>query len=399
MPGARSLGHVEIVSSFPEEPITRASVLITTPLIIRGAEALGKMREWTPEFISERLGNREVPVSIADADGGFRYNLDAHEGLRYEQMRGSQLAAEFRRTATGRRLSMQQMSITGALPELCDDLTIPPYVPTAVISDVNLWMASGASNTPLHYDNMNNLFAQLDGRKKFLLFNPSQSELLYPGPLDIRTRHLSRVDVTAPDRQKFPKFEQAEYWEAVVMPGDLLFIPAFWWHQVSAPDVSVSVNYWWRADVRDCACPAFFRQLYMDLVMDDVRGLFRTHDLRALGSGSKAVLALAEQAIEHGEAGVAARLCGGVIVAAVKDACGQLGIVPDESIDDALAELEKHSAWSLEDRDLARQGLALAATAWPGRCVPVPDVRQMIERLRGSGLSWEHPARAGDGRR
>ncbi|MET7350959.1 cupin-like domain-containing protein [Streptomyces mirabilis] len=392
MQGARPLGHVKVVSSFPEEPITRAPVLTTTPLIIRGTYALGKMRQWTPEYISERLGDREVPVSVADGDGAFRYNPDERGGLRYEPMRGSRLAAEFRKAATGRRLSMQQMSIPDTLPELYDELTIPPYVPTAVISDVNLWMASDASNTPLHYDNMNNLFAQLDGKKRFLLFNPAQSDLLYPGALDIRTRHLSQVDVKAPDLQKFPKFKQAEYWEAVVTPGDLLFIPAFWWHQVSAPDVSVSVNYWWRADVRDCACPAFFRQLYMDLVMEDVRGLFRTHDLRELGSGSIAVLTLADRVIERDEAGVAARLCGGVIIAAAKGACGELGIAADGGIDDAVAELEKRSVWSSDDSDLAHQGLALAAAARPGNSVSIPDVQQLIERLRESGLRWEHPA-------
>ncbi|MFI9365444.1 cupin-like domain-containing protein [Kitasatospora sp. NPDC053057] len=392
MLGARSLGHVEVVASFPEEPILRAPVLTTTPLIIRNTPALGPMHQWTPEYLSERLGDREVPVSIADADGGFRYKPEARQGLHFEPMRGSRLATEFRDTASGRRLSMQQMSIPGALPELRDDLVIPPYIPTDVISDINLWMASESSNTPLHYDNMNNLFAQLDGKKRFMLFNPSQSELLYPGALDIRTRHLSSVDVNTPDLEKYPRFAQAEYWEAVVEPGDLLFIPAFWWHQVSAPDISVSVNYWWRADVRDCACPSFFRQLHMDLVIEDVRGLFPIHDLRALGDGSDAVLALAERVTEQGEAGVAARLCAGVIVTAAKGACAELGITPEGGFDAALTELERRGAWSPEEADLARRGLALAATARPGHPAPAPEARHLIERLRRSRLKWDHPA-------
>ncbi|MFF3334810.1 cupin-like domain-containing protein [Streptomyces sp. NPDC002888] len=379
----------------PEEPLTRASVLTTTPVVIRGTDALGAMRKWTPEYISERLGDREMPVSIADADGAFRYNLDAREGLRYESMPGSRLAAEFRDTSSGRRISMQQMSIPGALPELHGELIVPPFVPSEAITDINLWMASGASNTPLHYDNMNNLFAQLAGTKRFLLFNPAQSDLLYPGPLDIRTRHLSRVDVKAPDLQQFPRFEQAEYWEAVVEPGDLLFLPAFWWHQVSAQDeASVSVNYWWRADVRDCVCPSFYRQLYLDVVVEDVRGLFPTHDMSALGSGSDAVLALAERAADEGEAGVAARLCGGVVVAAVKAAVAELGVEAEGGVDDALTDLEKRSVWSPDDGELARRSLALAAAARPGHSVPVADVRRTIEGLRASALKWEHPAQA-----
>ncbi|MCQ9182137.1 cupin-like domain-containing protein [Streptomyces sp. IBSBF 2953] len=393
MPGARSLGHVDIISSLPEEPLTRASVLTTTPVVIRGSDALGAMRKWTPEYISERLGEREMPVSIADADGAFRYNLDTRQGLRYESMPGSRLAAEFRDTSSGRRLSMQQMSIPGALPELHEDLTVPPCVPAASLTDVNLWMASGASNTPLHYDNMNNLFAQLDGTKRFLLFSPAQSDLLYPGPLDIRTRHLSRVDVRAPDLRQFPRFEQAEYWEAVVEPGDLLFLPAFWWHQVSAQEeASVSVNYWWRGDVRDCACPSFYRQLYLDLVMEDVRGLFLTHDMSALGSGSDAVLALAERAVDEGEAGVAARLCGAVVVAVAKAACAEAGSAAEGGLDHAFTDLEKRSVWSPGEAALARRALVTAQAARPGRTVPPADVRRTIEELRASTLTWEHAA-------
>jgi hypothetical protein len=30
-----------------------------------------------------------------------------------------------------------------------------------------------------------------------------------------------------------------------VAPGELLYIPRFWWHQVRSLDFSVSVNYWW----------------------------------------------------------------------------------------------------------------------------------------------------------
>src|SRR5262249_21988689 len=151
-----------------------------------------------------------------------------------------------------------------------------------------------------HYDDMHNLFAQVEGRKRFLLFNPSQFDRLYPGPLNTRTQHLSRIDLTAPDLDRFPKLAKAEYWEAVVTPGDLLFMPAFWWHQVSSPDLSVSVNYWWRADVRDCVTPAFLRQLHMSVVLEDVQGLFQAYDLDGLGSGSDAVLSLAECALAQG---------------------------------------------------------------------------------------------------
>lgn len=37
--------------------------------------------------------------------------------------------------------------------------------------------------TPAHYDEQENLFAQIQGYKRFLLFDPSQFECLYPYPI------------------------------------------------------------------------------------------------------------------------------------------------------------------------------------------------------------------------
>jgi hypothetical protein len=236
---------------------------------------------------------------------------------------------------------------------------------------------------------MHNIFAQVEGRKRFLLFNPDQFDLLYPGPLNTRSQHLSRIDVKAPDLKRFPKAARAEYWEAVVEPGDLLFMPAFWWHQVSAPSLAVSVNYWWRADVRDCVSPAFFRQLYMNSVLEDVRGVFKGYDLDGLGGGAVAALRLAELAVEHRQAGAAARVCGGVVVAALQDACEELALPGEQyGADGLLAELERRSVWSLDDCAAAHSAMALAGNARPGHEVPAEDVRQVVARLRGSRLMW-----------
>jgi len=37
--------------------------------------------------------------------------------------------------------------------------------------------------TPVHYDEQENFFAQIQGRKRFLLFHPDQYENLYPYPV------------------------------------------------------------------------------------------------------------------------------------------------------------------------------------------------------------------------
>ncbi len=88
------------------------------------------------------------------------------------------------------------------------------------------------------------------GRKRFTFFPPEQFENLYVGPLDLAPggQPTSLVRVSAPDFQRYPRFAQAlAAAETVdVDPGDAVFIPNLWWHNVESLDpVNLSVNYWW----------------------------------------------------------------------------------------------------------------------------------------------------------
>lgn len=60
---------------------------------------------------------------------------------------------------------------------------------------------------------------------------------------------MSPVDITSPDLERFPLFPRARRVECTLKPEDVLFMPAFWWHEVqSYPDAekrrNLAVNYW-----------------------------------------------------------------------------------------------------------------------------------------------------------
>jgi hypothetical protein len=85
--------------------------------------------------------------------------------------------------------------------------------------------------------------------------SPDQIANLYPCPLDLTPagQPISLVDIRKPDLDRFPRY--AEAWSAAEVaelgPGDAIYIPALWWHNVEAlEDFNVLVNYWWR-DVPD----------------------------------------------------------------------------------------------------------------------------------------------------
>ena len=74
---------------------------------------------------------------------------------------------------------------------------------------------------------------------------------MYIGPLELTPagQPISLVDIENPDFEKFPKFKEAQSYgqSALLEPGDGIFIPSLWWHQVqSFGDLNILINYWWR---------------------------------------------------------------------------------------------------------------------------------------------------------
>jgi len=115
-----------------------------------------------------------------------------------------------------------------------------------------VWIGN-ATRVATHYDASPNLAAVVAGRRRFTLFPPEQVANLYIGPLDrtLAGPPASMVDPDEPDLERYPRFAEAMRHAQVAElgPGDVLFIPAIWWHHVRAFDrINVLVNYWWAYD-------------------------------------------------------------------------------------------------------------------------------------------------------
>ncbi|WGL18353.1 cupin-like domain-containing protein [Microbulbifer bruguierae] len=101
-----------------------------------------------------------------------------------------------------------------------------------------------------HFDKSHNIACSLVGKRRFILFPPEQVANLYPGPLEPTPggQVVSMVDFYHPDHTRYPSFREALKVAQVadLDPGDVLFYPALWWHQVEAQaPFNAMVNYWW----------------------------------------------------------------------------------------------------------------------------------------------------------
>ncbi|MGN6376958.1 MAG: cupin-like domain-containing protein [Sphingomonas sp.] len=119
---------------------------------------------------------------------------------------------------------------------------------------VSIWIGN-RTVAATHYDMSNNIACCLVGRRRFTLFPPDQVANLYPGPLEPTPggQVVSMVELRQPDLDRYPRFAAAlaAAQVAELEPGDVLFYPALWWHNVEAlDDFNVMVNYWWNPSPR-----------------------------------------------------------------------------------------------------------------------------------------------------
>lgn len=250
-----------------------------TPAII--TNGLSEWREgglWSPQMLSSMVSDRSVRVCLSPARRfDWRPTLDRSQAavFSHEEMPFSEAVRRITEADDGRAIYLMQQSIPDKFPELAECMTVPPWIEDAGAVRTNLWFGRD-SVTPLHYDGENNLFAQLHGVKEFTIFSPTDTQYLYPFPIDSLHPHVSHVDPDAPDLQAQQKFAMAHPMRFTLQAGELLFLPAFWWHTVRSSGVSISVNCWWSASMQRCmAAPNALRNLYQRYAFDRLQSLQR----------------------------------------------------------------------------------------------------------------------------
>ncbi len=142
---------------------------------------------------------------------------------------------------------------------LFDDLVAPRF-----------WLGNQSTVVP-HYDDADNIACSVIGKRRFTLFPPNQINNLYVGPLNFTPAGapVSLVDVNQPDFNAFPKFSTAlnHALVAELAPGDAIYIPTLWWHNVEAlDDVNMLVNYWQGGSISSTEKPVAMDTLLMSLL-------------------------------------------------------------------------------------------------------------------------------------
>ncbi|GAB7535080.1 cupin-like domain-containing protein [Burkholderia sp. 3C] len=346
------------------------------PVIITGALDDWRIDErWTPEALANIAQTRRITLSTA-GDGQYRLK-PSHDIRRSNAFENTEVefgvaARRMLDADADEHVYVMQQPIPQMLPELLDNLVVPEWIASSRPM-INLWFGRRTSSQ-LHFDYSNNLFAQLYGSKEFALFAPDETPRLYPYHHDAATAHLSNVEPDQPDLAAYPDYAHAEAIRFTIHAGELLYMPVFWWHHVRAPEVSVSVNFWWYPSLEQIlgasnatrALPGFyagdrlaeFRMGFLDpagLDFAAASALFLERG-RNWGAGLFAIAALDDWGRRHavGEAAGSADAAGVAGVAGMAEAAGAANArAPGSRLSQLAEDLQPVRAALLTDPELS----------------------------------------------
>ena len=220
-------------------------------LVIRGlASSWSAVKKWrNMDALAREFGHRLVPIEVGSMRTGMEEAV-----VPFRRFVAKYLSASASKDCwslddatadTNHHIAyLAQHPLLNQIPALCNDIDMNPcgVSPT----NVNIWMGTGGTRTPLHFDTYDNLLVQLVGAKYVRLYKKESSPRLYISKNKSYggQGNMSDLDCEREDVEKHPLAKDCSYTEVVLFPGDCLFIPSREWHYVRSLSTSVSVNFW-----------------------------------------------------------------------------------------------------------------------------------------------------------
>ncbi|KAF2217345.1 hypothetical protein CERZMDRAFT_119797 [Cercospora zeae-maydis SCOH1-5] len=205
------------------------------PVVLRKCRLGPCLSAWTNSYLLDKIGSdRQVSVHVCDPSSDSSVapmDFQSKNFSYHTQGLGTFLSAVeggekvYLRSLSKEKPSSEPTKLSDDFPAISNDFVLPDeleYVtqhahssPLRISGPVQMW---------LHYDVMANVYCQIRGRKRIVLFPPSDVTHLgfEPGST------TSQVDVFS--ETAHPGLGPTHPHETVLDPGDILFIPPLWLH-------------------------------------------------------------------------------------------------------------------------------------------------------------------------
>ncbi|GAA6004965.1 hypothetical protein JCM10207_008465 [Rhodosporidiobolus poonsookiae] len=261
------------------------------PLVVRGCgKDVDALEKWTDDYLVEAMQEKEVQIAVSpegNADSVVNgvfvepanipmplsrlFSIlkaeedDVHDQSKdpvyYLQSQNGNLADEYvdLRVDVGEDGPRWAKEVFGEPPDVA-----------------NIWIGGRRSKTSMHKDPYENIYLVVRGTKTFTLLPPTEAycvhEQLFPHATYTFTPPTSfsitrtapetlvpwiAVDPLAPDLERYPRYELARPMKVTLEKGDMLYLPALWYHLVEqdvgwgpsgagvGTQAAIAVNWWY----------------------------------------------------------------------------------------------------------------------------------------------------------
>jgi lysine-specific demethylase 8 len=224
---------------------------LNKPAVMRGfAAEWPATKKWRNiDSLAREFGHRLIPIEVGSMSSGMKEELTSFRTFvsTYLSLSAKKNCWSLEDATMGTSTNiayLAQHPLLDQIQALYDDVETKPcgLQPT----NVNVWIGTGGTRTPLHFDSYDNLLIQLVGAKYVRLYGITETPKLYVSKDKSYglQGNISEVDCEMEDFKKHPLAENCPYTEVLLLPGDCLFIPSRHWHYVRSLSTSISVNYW-----------------------------------------------------------------------------------------------------------------------------------------------------------
>jgi lysine-specific demethylase 8 len=210
------------------------------PILVRGLTTGWDAAGWTFDSLRDRAGDQTVKVlvDLPDTGGVLAGGQESYK----RDMPFTEFLDMAARPDLEAPCYLGYVRPAELIPGYEHAFDFGPMTPRSEHpTDTRLWIGSARTCSGLHSDLKDNVFAQIQGRKRVILVPFGQIQHVYPFVHNIVN---SMVDPEHLDVTRFPRFLKADVATCVVEPNDVLYIPRGWWHYLRSESPSISINHW-----------------------------------------------------------------------------------------------------------------------------------------------------------
>eukprot|EP01061_Rhynchopus_euleeides_P018881 TRINITY_DN31117_c0_g1_i2.p1 TRINITY_DN31117_c0_g1~~TRINITY_DN31117_c0_g1_i2.p1 ORF type:complete len:300 (+),score=111.02 TRINITY_DN31117_c0_g1_i2:48-947(+) len=172
-------------------------VMSSEPFLLSSPDYNCTKSKWDLGFIERKAGDDIVGIETSKSNRFY-----SNEGLKKVRMTVREFLRDFRSPDRPYDMYLAEENVK-QFPGLEADVSYPMFTDSSNLDKVQVWIGAGGQVSPLHHDQWDNVLCQMQGQRRITLYDPFQTDLLYP-----KTgvnRHFAQVDPANPDSQTYQR--------------------------------------------------------------------------------------------------------------------------------------------------------------------------------------------------